>query len=362
MHLIVDAHQDLAHNMVSFGRDYLRSATETRCLEKGTDVVVHNGTTLLGWPEYQRGRVGIIFSTLFVSPTYKLLQPWETNVYADFAEANRLYRDQIDLYQRLVDEHPDKFTLLRTVHDLDLHLAKWQDAGEGQPPVGLIILMEGAEGIRSLDELEMWWSRGLRIIGPAWSRTRYCGGTFAPGPLTDAGRELLTVMADFNFTLDLSHMDAVAALQALDFYSGPVLVSHGNVAALLPDSGTNRHLPDEVLRGVIARDGVVGVVPFNRFLKNDWHLGDPREQVTLAHLVAHIDYICQMAGDAHHVGLGTDFDGGFGLEMAPVEIDTIADLQKLTPLLSVRGYTDQDIAAILGQNFIRHLKAHLPLS
>ena len=361
MHLIVDAHQDLAYNIVSFGRDYLRSVAETRQIEKNSDVIAHNGTTLLGWPEYQRGRVGIIFSTLFVPPNYKMLPSWETNVYHDFAEANRLYRDQIDIYHRLADEHPEKITLLRTTYDLDLHLVKWQNPVDGyEPPVGLVILMEGAEGIRTLDELEMWWSLGLRIIGLAWTGTRYCGGTFAPGPLTSAGRELLAAMADFNFTLDISHMDAEAALQALDFYPGPVIAGHANAAALLPNANSNRHLTDDVLHGIIAHDGVIGVVPFNRFLKADWQMGDPREQVTLELLIAHIDYICQIAGDARHVGFGSDFDGGFGMEMVPAEIDTIADLQKLVPLLAARGYTDKDIAAIFGQNFIDHLKRNLP--
>ena len=76
--------------------------------------------------------------------------------------------------------------------------------------------------------------------------------------------------------------------------------------------------------------------------------------------MAQIDHICQMAGDALHVGLGTDFDGGFGAQSTPAEVDTIADLQKLVPILEKRGYTENDIRAILGGNWRRHLEKHLP--
>ncbi len=67
-----------------------------------------------------------------------------------------------------------------------------------------------------------------------------------------------------------------------------------------------------------------------------------------------------MAGDARHVGLGSDFDGGFGLNSVPAGIDTIADLQKLGPILEMKGYNDEEVAAILGENWLRHLRTYLP--
>jgi membrane dipeptidase len=65
--LIIDAHEDLAWNMLTFGRDYNLSAAETRQREAGTDTPLLNGDTLLGWPEYQRGRVAVVFSVLFIA-------------------------------------------------------------------------------------------------------------------------------------------------------------------------------------------------------------------------------------------------------------------------------------------------------
>lgn len=229
-------------------------------------------------------------------------------------------------------------------------------------PIGLVLLMEGAEAIEEPAELESWWQAGVRILGPAWTGNRFCGGTREPGPLTPAGYELLNSMAMVGLTLDISHMDEKAALQALDSYSGRVIASHANAKALLQGSDTNRHLSDPVLHGLIERNGITGVIPYNLFLRSDWRNGDPRDQVGLDYLVAQIDYICQMAGNAEHVGLGSDFDGGFGVQSAPYEIDTIADLQKLIPLLTIRGYSNNDISLIMGMNWINFLQQTLPES
>lgn len=361
-HLIVDAHQDLAYNMLNFGRDYLRSAAETRRIERetGSEAPQHTGESLLGWPDYQRGRVAVVFGTLFVTPAHRNHGDWDRLVYADYDQAHSLYRAQLDAYHDLTDRSPDHFRLVTSRPDLEAVLAHWADPGFESHPVGLVPLMEGAEGVRDPGELDQWWQGGVRVIGPAWAGTRFCGGTHEPGPLTDDGRRLLEGMAAIGFTLDLSHMDELAARQSLDLYAGPIVASHANAAALLPGYTGNRLLPDAVLRGLLERDGLIGVVPYCLFLKTGWKKGDPRDGLTLETLAAHVDYICQMAGDARHVGLGSDFDGGFGLEAAPAGVDSVADLQDLGPILSAKGYNDEDVAAVLGGNWLRHLQTHLP--
>jgi membrane dipeptidase len=363
MPLIVDAHADLAWNMLTFGRDYTRAAADTRQAEVNSKTVEVNGDTLLGWPDYQRGQVACVFATLFAPPIRLKTAGLDESAYKTFDEAHRIYRDQLDAYHRLTDSHPGHFRLIRFQSDLNLLLDDWKNSTESGHPVGLVILMEGAEGIRDVSELEEWHELGLRLIGPAWAGTRFCGGWKEPGPLTADGRKLLSAMADFNFILDLSHMDEAAALQALDFYPGPIVGTHGNCLALLPDYPTNRQFSNQVIEGIIARDGVIGVVPFNTFLKVGWTRGkNNREEVPLGLLVNHIDHICQMAGDSLHVGIGSDFDGGFGLQSVPPEIDTVADLQNLVSLLTARGYTDTDVENILGGNWLTRLKRDLPHS
>ena len=222
------------------------------------------------------------------------------------------------------------------------------------------MLMEGAEGVRTPDELEEWCQAGLRIIGPAWLGTRFCGGTHEPGPMTADGWALLAAMQDIGFTLDISHMDEKAALQALDAYSGRIIASHANALSLLKGIDTNRHLSDRVISKLVERQGVIGVVPHNPFLSVGWKVSDGKKDVSLESVATHIDFICQLAGDAHHVGLGSDFDGGFGYPSTPAEVNTIADLQKLAPLLQQKGYADADIAGILGLNWLTFLEQTLP--
>jgi membrane dipeptidase len=108
------------------------------------------------------------------------------------------------------------------------------------------------------------------------------------------------------------------------------------------------------------RDGVIGIVPFNRFLKPGWAETDARDALTLQDIASAIDHVCQITGSARHVGIGTDFDGGFGVEQVPEGIDTIADLQHLIPLLSERGYSEDEVMGIMHGNWLRLLNRGLP--
>ena len=79
--------------------------------------------------------------------------------------------------------------------------------------------------------------------------------------------------------------------------------------------------------------------------------------VTLAHVVEHIGHVCQVAGNALHIGLGSDLDGAFGTEQTPQDLETIADLARLPDLLRERGFAEPDIANFAHGNFLRFLRA-----
>ena len=88
-----------------------------------------------------------------------------------------------------------------------------------------------------------------------------------------------------------------------------------------------------------------------------WITGEtPHDKVTLNSVVDHIDYVCQLSGNSRHAAIGTDLDGGYGREQSPSDLDTIADLQKIPDLLSARGYSDEDVAAIMHGNWLRLLR------
>jgi len=349
---IVDAHEDIAWNALAFGRDVRRRALETRRLEEGTDVPRRNGLCMVGLPEWLSGGVALVFGTIFVAPARRGFS--EPQTYTTAEEAHALGQAQLDFYHRLADEC-DQVTLIGNRADLDGVLTGW----EGETPrVGIVPLMEGADPIRQPTEAEMWFKRGVRLVGLSWQAgSRYAGGNVVPGPLTDAGRELLAVMADLGLILDVSHLAEESFYEVMDRFEGRIVATHANPRARVPGS---RQLSDEMIRRLVERDGVIGIVLYNGFLRPGWSPGDPKDAVTVADVGAAIDHVCQVVGDAAHVGLGSDFDGVFGAESVPAGIDTVADLARIGPALGELGYDDQDIAAILGGNWLRVLRVALP--
>jgi membrane dipeptidase len=356
--IVVDAHEDIAYNYVAYGRDYRESAYAKRDRERGAAHVQRTGNATLGLPDALLGRVALTYATLFVAPR-KPSELYERVAYTTPREAYTLALQQWDYYQRLVDED-QRLRLVTAQADLDAVLATW---GADQPleraQQGLVLLMEGADPILEPKQFEDWYERGVRIVGPAWERTRYSGGTKAPDGLTALGRELLEVLAAHNVILDLSHMAEEAYMEALDRFDGKSLIaSHSNLRRLVD---TDRHLSDVMVRRLAERDGVIGVVFYNYFLNRDWRTGEPRFRVPLTRVIDVIDAICQLTGSAAHVGIGTDMDGGFGVEDIPDGIDTILDVYGVVSAgLHARGFGEADIAAILGGNMLRKLREALP--
>lgn len=347
---IVDAHLDLAYNVLEYGRDLTQSVAAIRAQEKGQS---RNGIATVTLPELVKGQIGLAFGTIFVMPaTNRMASIGSQVAYANAQEAHAQGMRQLDYYHRLADE----LEWVRLVTDsASLNAVQQSFAAEDNHLLGIVPLMEGADPIREPEEVEQWYERGVRLVGLAWDDTRYASGAWRGSRhgLTREGRQLLEIMAAFNLILDLTHMSEKACLEALDSYAGPLAASHSNARALVP---TERQLSDQVIRRLGERDGVIGVVLSSSFLKAGHRRGDPKELVTLEHVIAHIDHICQLTGSAAHVGIGSDLDGGFGRADIPLEFDTVADLGKIGQLLAERGYTAEDVQRIMGGNWIKRLR------
>ncbi len=355
MPIIVDAHEDIASTMLFYGRNYLRSAYDIRADEAGSAAEAANGVAMLGLPEWLRGNVAVVFGTLFTLPDRKQTDQLE-QAYRTSGEAHMQAMRQIELYEELATISPN----IRLIHhrrDLDLVLRSWRGEPD-QRQVGVVYLMEGGDAIQTPEEIGLWYARGLRFVGPAWAATRYCGGTSEPGPLTDEGVRLLDEMAKYGMVLDTSHMAEEAFFQAVERYPGRIIASHANPRVL--SDNRDRHLSDEMIKALIDRDGVIGAVLFNRFLLRGWNNGDPKEAATVDTVAYAIDHVCQIAGDARHAAIGSDFDGGFGMHSTPKEFDTVADLGIIGPALEKLGYADKDIELIMGGNWLRLLREVLP--
>jgi membrane dipeptidase len=371
---IVDGHEDLANNALGWRRNYRRAARWTRQQEQGSTIASSFGQCMVGMPDLLRGRVGIVFGTLFVAPARRQMQN-DPLVYRDVSEAYRLGMAQLDFYHRWA-EQDRHIHVIASQSDLQEVLASWhlQAGADGKlthitpgpysgqmlHQVGIVPLMEGADPIKEPKELELWAERGLRIVGPAWAGTRYAGGTGEPGGLTKLGRELLEMIASLRLILDVSHLAQQALFEALDRFEGApgtLIASHSNPQRIMP---TERHLPDQAIEMIAERKGVIGVVLFNAFLKRGWGRGSKKHEVTLDDVIRAIDHICQVTGSADHVAIGSDFDGGFGAEAAPRELDTIRDVYKIGDELLRRGYQRDDIEKVMGGNWLRILKGALP--
>ena len=356
MTLIVDAHEDIAWNVMCYGRDYTQSAQATRARDS-EDTVADAGSATLGLPEWLAGKVAVIFSTVFTMPARSPYRDKLSKTYTTPEEAFSMGMRQIDIYRRLAGENKH-FRLITEQPDLDAVLDTWKE-GQAERQIGLALLMENGDPIRRPEEVLRWYEEGVRLIGPAWMASRYCGGTGEPGPLTDEGLRLLRLMQELNMILDTTHMAEQAFFQAVDTYGGPIIASHSNPRAYVDG---DRHLSDEMIRALVLRDGVIGSVPFNSFLVRDWsrRRGDPKDAANISHVVRAIDRVCQIAGDALHAGLGTDFDGGFGAESTPAGIDTVADLPKVASGLREAGFSQADVENVMGGNWLRALRASLP--
>jgi membrane dipeptidase len=363
---LIDAHLDIAYNALEWGRDLRQSAFQTREHEAREHPDYQNpdaagGITMVGLPELRRAGFGIIFSTLMAFPWESASQEvgkqyTQTQTYSSSDEAYRVGQQQLAYYRELAQE--SGISLIQTQSDLSSLLVDWRQVSpeEEQRPVGLVLLMEGADPIRTPGEAEQWWLDGVRLIGLSWNTgSRYAGGNVTGGPLTQAGRELLAQMQRLRMALDTSHLSEESFWQALESFQGRVLASHSNCRALVPRA---RELSDEMIRAIAERGGVIGISPGNFFLVPDWSR-DPKP-VSLERMVAHLDHVCQLTGNAHHVGIGSDLDGGFGRDETPTELETIADLLKLSAALRGAGYSQEDVRNIMGGNWLRFLERILP--
>jgi membrane dipeptidase len=332
---IVDAHLDLAYNVLG-GRDLSLSAAEVRALESRTD---HECMVTL--PELSRGGVAVVFGTLFVGP-----KSWDEDgepVYESppWESAQR----QFGVYRAARDEGHAR--IVTSVSELDAHLELW----ERDSLPGIVVLMESADSIERPADLPRWWADGVRVIGPAWSRTRYAGGTHRPFGLTPAGRELVGRMAEQGVALDTSHLAEAAFWEALEIGAHTVCASHSNARALVEG---DRQLSDGMIRAVGERGGVVGLNLYNQFLHPGWSSDGEKPPVALEDVRRHAEHIAGLIGWAH-VGIGSDLDGGLGVQETPAELDSIADLRLIGTVAPEAART-----GLLGGNWLRWLRATLP--
>jgi membrane dipeptidase len=354
-----DAQLDLAMNAVEWNRDLTRPLGELRSMEAHLKDKVDRGRGTVSLPEMRRAEIGLCVATQIARVEMNAWSPvagWRSP-----AQAWAVTQGQLAWY-RAMDELGE-MRQVRTRAELEAHLALWQSPGADKTrlPVGWILSLEGADSLVTVRDLERSYADGLRAIGPAhYGPGVYANGTDATGGFNERGRELLREIDRLGLILDATHLCDDCFWEALDAFSGPVWASHHNARTLVPH---NRQLSDEMFKALIARGAVVGVALDAWMIMPGWVRGKTTPQssgILLRHLADHIDHFCQVAGNTLHVGLGTDLDGAYGTEQTPGDLDSIADVHKLRPLLAERGYSEADLENILAGNFLRFLRKNLP--
>ena len=349
--LIIDGHLDLSMNAMEWNRDLRRPIDEIRKLEQGMSDKPGRGDSTVCFPEMRQGNIGFCFGTLiarYAKPSHPL-GGWRSP-----QQAWGMVQAQLAWYQEM--ERVGELKMVSSKDELNTHLEWWQNEAD-YSAIGFLLTLEGADSIVTFDHLYQLHEKGLRAIGPAhYGPGTYAYGTDSEGSIGEKGRQLLDIMEELNMVLDATHLCDTSFWEAMDHFQGEVWASHSNCRALV---NHNRQFTDEQIKVLIERGAVIGLPLDAWMMVPDWKRGishPSNTSVRLDHLIDHLDHICQIAGNADHVALGTDLDGGFGKEQCPSDVETIASLQKLAGLLAKRGYTEREIEAIFSGNWYRKLE------
>jgi len=356
---IIDAHLDLAMNALEWNRDLTRSVQYIRDSEAGMSDLPDRGKGTVSFPALRKGRIGLVVATQiarFVDASNPL-PGWHSP-----AQAWAQTQGQLAWYKEM--ERTGELKAVTDLSSLQEVTQLWQGADEtaetAQLPIGYIRSLEGADSIVTLDHLHKSHEDGLRALGPAhYGPGRYAFGTDSSAPLSPAGKALLKEMQQLHMILDVTHLCDKAFWEALDLYQGPIWASHNNCRAIVDH---NRQFSDEMIRALIDRGAVIGGALDAWMLVPGWQRGASTPQMTGCNLntwIRHIDHICQLAGNASHVGIGTDLDGAFGKEQTPYDLEDISDLQRLPALFQAAGYSEEDIQKVMHGNWLRFLQTHL---
>ena len=350
--LIFDAHLDLAMNALEWNRDLRQPISEIREREKALTDKKDRGKGTVSFPEMRRGGIGVCVATQiarYVKPGNPL-PGWHSPEQA-WAQT----QGQLAWYRAM--EELGQIVQIKDTPTLKKHEALWNNNSSQNAPIGYILSLEGADSIITMTHLERSYAQGLRALGPAhYGPGTYAQGTDASGGLGHKGRELLSQMERLGIILDVTHLCDESFWEALEHFHGRLWASHSNCRALVPH---HRQFTDAQIKAVIERGAVIGAVLDAWMMVPDWVKGTTKPETAglkLERIGDHLDHICQLAGNARHVGIGSDLDGAFGREQCPADLDTIADLAHLPAMLERRGYAQTDIEQIMHQNFIRFLK------
>lgn len=299
--------------------------------------------------------------------------------YAREGGSARRAMDMIDVVYRAAERYPDRMMMAFSVADIR--------RAKRQRKVAALMGIEGGHAIEnSLHALRDFYRLGIRYMTLTWNNTNdwadSCCDASRHNGLSDFGREVVREMNRLGMFVDISHVSDKTMNDVLDVTRAPVIASHSSARGL---ANHRRNIPDDLLRRIAQNGGVVMINFYPNFIDqrvidaaaaraerlrpqleairaqyandtarrdeeiNRLYAANPLPQTPLSVLIDHIDHIRRVAG-IDHVGLGSDFDGVSSL---PVGMEDVAQLPNITYELLRRGYSEEDIRKVLGENFMR---------
>ena len=321
----------------------------------GMSAFLHgNGEGDLDLPRARRGNLAAGFFALFIrtqhphpnsEPKREANGGWTFQPPSiDYAWATQETARLLDCLDELLQKAPDDLRLCRTTNDLRSSVT--------DDRLGIILHIEGCEMISpDLRELQGLYARGLRSLGPVWSRPNAFGtgirfgwpssNDVGPG-LSTAGKNLIRKCNEMGILVDLSHLNYQGFMDVAQISTAPLVATHCGCHALCASA---RNLTDEQLRLIAESEGVVGCNFFTGDLRGD---GRFDADMPLTRLAEHIEHLVEVMGD-QHVALGSDFDGADMCE----EMADAACLPALITLLRSRGWEEAALIRICHGNWLR---------
>ena len=354
--LVFDGHNDLPWSM----RNKAASSFDT------ADIALEQERFHTDIPRLRAGGVGAIF--------------WSAYVPADSAQdriSAHQVLEQIDLIYQMCRRYPETFELARSADDVE----RIYKTGK----IASLIGLEGGHAIEnSLGLLRMYFNLGARYMTLTHSDTIEWADAATDEPrhggLNGFGEEVVQAMNEMGMLVDISHVSADTMRHVLKITKAPVIASHSSAYTIAPHP---RNVPDDVLEMIQENGGVVMVNFYSAYVVPEsararanvfeverelskkfpdpedyarefekWRDEHPIQPGTIHDLVDHIDHIVKIAG-IDHVGLGSDYDG---VPMLPDQLEDVSSYPNITQALLDRGYLDEEVRKVLGENTLRVLR------
>jgi membrane dipeptidase len=319
-------------------------------------------------PRLQEGGVHVPFFALWVPTYYK------------GSEAVRRTLDLRDAMQAVLDKHRDQIELATSARDIERIV--------GQRKIAAVLTVEGGHQIdNDLAVLRMYRRLGILSMTLTHFRSNDWADSSTAKPehngLTNFGKEVVREMNAIGMIVDISHVSDKTFYDVLQVTTKPVIASHSSCRSM---SDVPRNMTDDMLRALARNGGVVGINFSASFLnqqdaeelrkkiseenaieltftgaalddfaakeyfkdKAEFHVG----HATVEDAAQCIDHVVKVAG-IEHVGIGSDFDG---ISSVPRGLENVAMVPNLTAALLKRGYSEDDIKKIMGENFLRVIR------